>query len=96
MSLNGLQNRAFSKLKKALMEKPIVKIFDPKKEITLTTNASEYTVSAILSQDHHPIMYLSIKLTKAEFNYSNIEKKAVAIIWSTERAQQFLFGQNFC
>ena len=33
--------RAFNKLKKALIEKPIMKIFDSKKEITLTTDASE-------------------------------------------------------
>ena len=44
------------------MEKPIVKIFDPKKEITLATDASELAVSAILLQDH-PIMSLSRKLT---------------------------------
>ena len=60
------------------MENPIVKIFDSKKEITLITDASEHSVSAILSQDH-PIMYLSRKLTKAEVNYTNIEKEALAI-----------------
>ena len=40
-------------------------------------------------------MYLFWKLTKAEVNYSNIEKKAVVIVWSTERAQQFLLGGKF-
>ena len=46
------EERAFKKLKKAIMEKPIVKIFDSKKEITLTIDASECNVSAILLQDH--------------------------------------------
>ena len=73
------------------MEKPV----DPRKEVTLTTDASEHAVSAILSQDDHPIVYLSRRLTKAEMNYSNIEKEAFAIIWSTQRARQFLLGRKF-
>ena len=68
------QERSFNKLKKALMENPIMKIFDPKKEMTLTTDVSECTISAILSQEDHPENYLSRKLTKVEVNYSNIEK----------------------
>ena len=63
-----------------------MKIFDPKKEITLTTDASECAVSVISSQENHPIMYLSRKLTKAEINNSNIEKEALVIVWSIERA----------
>ena len=77
------------------MEKPVIKVFDPRKEVTLTTDASEHAVSAILSQDDHPIMYLSRRLTKAELNYSNIEKEALAIVWSTQRARQFLLGRKF-
>ena len=64
------QETAFNKIK------PVIKVFDPRKEVTLTTDASEHAGSAILSQDDHPIMYLSRRLTKAELNYSNIEKEA--------------------
>ena len=51
-------------------------------------------MSAILSQDDHPLMYLSKKLTSAEDNYSNIEKNALVIVWSTERARQSLLGRK--
>ena len=50
-------------------------MFDPKKEITLATDASERAIAAVVSQEGHPIMYLSRKLSSAECNYSNIEKK---------------------
>ena len=70
-----------------------MKIFDPQKEITLIT-VSERTVSAILSKEDHPIMYFSRKLIKAEVDYSNIEKEALAIVWSTERAWQFLLDRK--
>ena len=71
------------------MEKLILKIFDPKKEMILTTDASKHGVSVILLQEDHPIMYLYKKLTKTEVNYSNIEKEVSANVWSTDRARQF-------
>ena len=29
-----------------------------------------------------------------EFNYSNIEKEVLVIVWTTTRARQFLIGKN--
>ena len=52
------------------------------------------SISGILSQEGHPIMYLSRRLTNTEFNYSNIEKEALAIVWTTTRPQQFLIGKK--
>ena len=78
-----------------MAKKPVVKIFDPKKNITLTTDASEHSISGILSQEGHPIMCLSRRLTNTEFNYSNVEKEALAIVWTTTRARQFLIGKRF-
>lgn len=78
-----------------MAKKPVVKMFDPKKDMTLTTDASEHSISGILSQEGHPIMYLSRRLTNTKFNYSNIQKEALAIVWTTTRAQQFLIGKKF-
>ena len=74
------QDIAFNRVKKALMSKPIVKVFDSKKEIVLTTDGNKLTVSSTLSQDGHLFMYLSRKLTWAKANYSNIDKEALAIV----------------
>ena len=70
------QNKAFEALKKVLTNKPVLQIFDSKKEVTLTTATSECGIAAVVSQEGHPVRYLSIKLTSAECNYSNIEKEA--------------------
>ena len=78
-----------------MANKLVVKIFDLKKDITLTTDASEYSISGILSQEENPIMYLSRRLQNTEFNYSNIEKKSLDIVWTTTRAWQFLVGKNY-
>ena len=62
-------------------------MFGPKKEVNLTTDASERAIAAVVSHEGHLIMYLSRKLSSAECNYSNIEKEALAIVWSMERTQ---------
>ena len=45
------KNIAFESFKKVLIRKPIVKIFDPKKKVTLMTDGSEHAVAVILSQE---------------------------------------------
>ena len=89
------QSKVFEALKKALTSKPVIKIFNPKKEVILTTDASECTIAAVVSQEGHPIMYLSRKIQSEECNYSNIEKEALPIVWSVERAETFLLGKKF-
>lgn len=68
-----------------------MKNFEKRKEITLTTDACEHAISGILSQEEYPIMCLSRRLT----NYSNIEKVALAILWTTTGVWQFLIGKKF-
>ena len=77
-----------------MISKPVIKIFDPKKEVTLTIDASERAIAAVISQEGHPIMYLSRKFSSAECNYSNIEKEALVIVWNMERAQNFFIEQK--
>ena len=89
------QQKVFAGLKVIMAKKPVMKFFYPKKDITLTPDASEHSMYGILSQEEHPIIYLSRRLTNTEFNYSNIEKEALGIVWPTFRARQFLMGKIF-
>ena len=43
------QEKAFDRLKIIIAKKPVVKIFDPKNDIALTTDVSEHSKSGILS-----------------------------------------------
>ena len=89
------QQKTFDRLKVIMAKKPVMKIFDPKKDITLTIDASEHSISGIVSQEGYPMIYLSKRLMNTEFNYSNIEKEALAIVWTTTRIQQLLTGKKF-
>lgn len=53
---------AFKNLKVVVAKKPVVKTFDPIKDIVVTTDRN-------ISSGFYPIIYLMIKLSKAELNY---------------------------
>ncbi|KAJ8706686.1 hypothetical protein PYW07_012764 [Mythimna separata] len=42
-----------------------------------------------------PVIYVSRALTNAEKNYSQIEREALAIIFSLEKLHQYLYGRRF-
>ena len=87
---SGKQQKPFDRLKVIMAKKPVVNIFDPKKDMTFTTDVSEHSISGILSKEGHPVIYLSRSLTDTEFNYTVIKKETLAIVWTTTGARQFL------
>ena len=89
------QQEAFTELKRILSVPPVIAIFDPKRRSILTTDASQNAVAGILTQDGHLVLYMSRRLTTAEWSYSNIEREALAIMWSMFRACHFLLGAPF-
>jgi len=86
---------AFNKLKNILSSNPVVKPFDINEKCILTTDASKVSIGSVLMQNNRPVIYASRKLTKAEQNYSNIEREALAIFWSVRRLKNFLLGNHF-
>ena len=72
---------SFEKLKLLLTSDPVLKYPDFKKTFTLTTDASNFALGAVLSQDGHPICFSSRTLNDHETNYSVIEKELLAIVW---------------
>ena len=64
-------------------------------EVTITTDASEKDFGGVLSQEGHPVIYVSKTLPQAEQRYSNIEREALAIVFVVKRLKQFLLGRKF-
>lgn len=86
---------SFNTLKTLLIHDPILAYPDFTKKFTLTTDASNYALGAVLSQDNHPICYASRTLNEHEINYSTIEKELLVIIWATKYFRPYLFGRKF-
>lgn len=93
------QEKAFETLKYKITTAPILQYPDFSKPFLLTTDASNYAVSAILSQGKInkdlPIAYASRTLNKSEGNYSTTEKECLAIIFGTKVFRPYLYGRKF-
>lgn len=83
---------AVMKLKNALLTAPVLKFFDPKKQVVIQTDASKDGVGACLMQDGHPIAYASRALPVPEKNYVQVEKELLAIVFSVKHFHQNVYG----
>ncbi|KAH0608774.1 uncharacterized protein H6S33_001002 [Morchella sextelata] len=102
---------ALDTLKKAFTTAPILTHFDPEKEITVETDASDYVSAGVLSQydDNgtlRPVAYFSKKHSPAECNYEIYDKELLAIIrscngaistvWSMSTPRARLHAESYC
>ena len=93
------QEKAFTDLKRALSDYPVLRLPDFSKPFILRADASDSGLGAVVLQEHEsnkfPIIYGSRKLLKRETAYSVIEKECLAIIWGICKFQQYLYGKEF-
>lgn len=85
--------KVFKKLKNMAIQAPVLKYFDPNKPITLSVDASQYGLGAVLLQDNMPVAFASRALTKAQEGYAQIEKETLAVCFGCERFHQYIYGQ---
>ena len=78
------EQEVFEQLKISLTTAPVLALPDPSKPFLVTTDASDYAIGAILSQDQgkgeQPIAYESRKMTPAELNYPVHEKELLVMV----------------
>ncbi|GFW41980.1 retrovirus-related Pol polyprotein from transposon 297 [Trichonephila clavipes] len=91
--------KAFEELKAKLVSQSILFAPDFATDFILQTDASEVGAGVVLSQriegEEHPIVFLSKKFSKAERNYSTVERELSAIIFGLKRLKHCLDGQKF-
>ena len=73
---------------------PILKYYDPQKDLVLQCDSSENGLGAALMQDGKPLAHASRALTPTERNYAQIEKEILAIVFGVERYHQFTYGRK--
>lgn len=90
---------AFRRIKELLVTAPILNCPDFSREFILQTDASDYGLGAVLSQncdgDEKVIAFLSRSLSRQERNYTTTEKELLAVIWSVEKLRHYLEGSRF-
>lgn len=88
-------NDAFNRLLHLMAKEPVLVSYDLAQPVTLATDASEKAIGAVLLQQNKPVIFVSRILTDTEQRYSNIEREALAVVWSVYRLKQLLLGRRF-
>ena len=91
--------KAFDILKGRFTSAPILIHFNPEAPTYLETDASDYAIGTILSQESadgllHPIAFDSRKLLPAELNYEIHDKELLAIVWAFKRWRSMLLSTD--
>ena len=97
---NSACDEAFSKIKEMVASDKVLIRYDPNLPVRLACDASPYGIGAVLSHvtsngDERPIAYASRTLNKAEENYSQLDKEALAIVWAVKKFFHYLCGRKF-
>lgn len=93
------QQEAFDKSKLALQQAKMLTHFDPTKPLRLECDASPHGIGAVLSHRvgsiDKPIGFRSRRLSKAERNYSQLEREALALVFGVTKFRDYLLGRSF-
>lgn len=90
-----LAEQAFLALKKALTTTPVLALPDFSKDFVIECDASNGGIGAILSQDRHPITYLSKTLSDKHKSLSIYDKEMMALVYAVDHWRPYLLGRKF-
>ena len=78
---------------------PVLKYFNQELPTKVSVDARKSGLGAVLLQAQDdiwcPVAYASRALSKAEQNYSQIEKETLAVVFGTEHFNQYIYGRTF-
>ena len=90
--------RAFTMLKQALIEAPILQSLNWDLPFEIICDALDYAVGAVLGQrlDKKPmaIYYASKTLIEAQINYTTTEKELLAVVYALEKFWPYILGSK--
>ena len=90
---NDTHEKSWKQVKQLITREPVLKYFDPSKEVTLQCDASKSGLGAVILQEGQPIAFSSRALTSNERNYAQIEKELLSIVHGCTRFNQYVYGR---
>ena len=94
------QEKAFNESRKSLTSSNFLAHLNSDLPLLLACDASAYGIGAVLAHrmpdgTERPIGYTSRTLTKAEQNYSQLEKEGLSCVFGIRKFHNYLFGHHF-
>ena len=92
ISWNDELEQAFNDVKAMICKQTLLIYPDWNKPFEIHTDASDYQLGAVISQNGKPIAFFSRKLNKAQKNYTTTEKELLSIVECIKEFRNILFG----
>ena len=90
----GEQEKAFQDVKKLVTDALVLSYCKPSGDLEIQCHASQKGLGATLLQQGKPVVYISRAVTEKEQRYAQIEKERLAIVYSLEKLNQYVFGRH--
>lgn len=90
---NSEVQQAYDNIKKDLINSPVLQFFDINKQTTVSVDASQAGLGAVLLQNRLPCAYASKAMTETQTRYAQIEKELLAVCFGLERFHYYIFGK---
>ena len=87
---------AFHKIKQMFCKETLLTYPDWNKPFDIHTDASDFQLGAVISQEGKPIAFFSRKLNSAQKNYTTTEKELLSIVECVKEFRNILFGYPIC
>jgi hypothetical protein len=88
------QKQAFTEVKRAISREVMLSYPDFNKPFEIHTDASNYQLGAVISQDGKPIAFFSRKLNDAQTRYTTTEKELLSIVETLKEFKNILLGHK--
>ncbi|GBG90338.1 hypothetical protein CBR_g50586 [Chara braunii] len=90
---------ALKKLKRALIEYPVLKVADLSLPFVVTTDASQYDIGVVLQQDddngYRPVEFMSARTPLEKVATSTYERELYALRQALDHWKHYLLGRHF-
>ncbi|XP_054713788.1 uncharacterized protein K02A2.6-like [Uloborus diversus] len=73
---------------------PVLAYYNPDLKSTVSVDASQYGLGAVLQQGDHPVCYASCALNDTQQRYSQIEKELLAVVNGCKKFHYFIYGTD--
>jgi hypothetical protein len=87
-----MQQQAFQCIRNTIARQVLLKYPDFTKPFDIFTDASDYQLGAVISQEGWPIAFYSRKLNNAQRNYTTMEKELLSVIETSQHYRHLLLG----
>lgn len=94
-SWEKVHEEEFNELKEILSKEPCLKYYDPEETTTISVDASQAGLGAVLLQKGRPCAFASKTMTETQTRYAQIEKELLAICFGVDKFYQYVYGKTF-